>query len=46
MAVRDFHEAKGGVASTPEGTAIIDRAFIYDAFEMTGSIWLLDGTKQ
>jgi hypothetical protein len=45
FAVHHFHDAKGGVASTPEGTAIIDHAFIYDAFETSGSIWLLDGTQ-
>jgi hypothetical protein len=46
FAVHHFHEAKGGIASTPEGTAIVDRAFVYDAFETTGSIWLMDAVHR
>ena len=42
FAVHHFHEAKGGIGSTPEGTAIVDCAFVYTAFEKEGSIWLME----
>jgi hypothetical protein len=46
FAVHHFHDARGGIASTPEGTAISDGAFVYDAFETTGSIWLMDAGRR
>jgi len=46
FAIHHFHDAKGGVSSTSEGTAIVDRAFVYNAYETTGSIWLMDAVHR
>jgi hypothetical protein len=43
FAVHHFHDPLRNWGSTSEGTAIIDRAFVFDQVELSGSIWLLDG---
>ena len=46
FAVHHFHDPMRNWGSTPEGTAIIDGAFVFDQVELSGSIWLLDNTAR
>ena len=40
--VRHFHDPQHVWGSTPFGTAITDRQFVFDQTEPSGNIWLLD----
>jgi hypothetical protein len=40
--VHHFHDPQRWLSSTPFGSGIVKDAFIYDQFEITASIWLLD----
>ena len=42
--VHHFHDPQRRLSSTPFGSGIVKDAFIYDQFETTASIWLLDPT--
>ena len=40
--VQHLHDPRRRWGSTPFGTAIVSRAFVFNQNELTGSIWLLD----
>ncbi len=40
--VQHLHDPRRRWGSTPFGTAIVSRAFVFNQIESTGSIWLLD----
>jgi len=40
--VHHFHDPQRWLSSTPFGSGIVKDGFIYDQFEITASIWLLD----